>query len=157
MTTITLINNKRLVQLQNNVIVLKAKVKAIEELTEKIEQKILDENIYLISSGNRRFFKLEGKRITKPSNIYLMDREEFENDYLEKCYFEFKKAGIADARGKEWVPGSKERKSLKNAEDELLDFVINSLPSEIACELSEVKNHWEFREKMIDLTLKLTI
>ena len=150
-------NKEKFVQLQNTVLVLKAQVKAIEEITQEIEQKILDENVYLVSYENRRAFEIEEKRITKPCNTYLMDTEVFENDYLEKCYSEFKKAGIADTRGKEWIPGAEQKKALKNAEDELLNFVIDALPSEIACKLIETRYHWEYREKMIDLTLKLSI
>ena len=150
-------NKEKFVQLQNTVLVLKAQVKAIEEITQEIEQKILDENVYLVSDENRRAFEIEEKRITKPFNTYLMDTEEFENDYLEKCYAEFKKVGIADTRGKEWIPGAEQKKALKNAEDELLNFVIDALPSEIACKLIEARYHWEYREKIIDLTLKLSI
>lgn len=152
-------NKDKFVQLQNTVLVLKSQVKAIEELTEEIEQKILDENVYLISAENRRTFEIseDEKRITKPFNTYLMDTEVFENDYLEKCYVEFKKAGIADSRGKEWIPGAEGKRALKCAENELLNFVINALPDEIARKMIEAKYHWEYREKMINLTLKLSI
>lgn len=133
--------------------ILQAETQTIEELTEEIQQKILDENVYMDEHHNSE----EKMRITRPFDDYLMNEDIFKNDYLEKCYAEYKKAGIADPRGKEYIPSSESKDKLKQAENQLLDFIIKILPAEIAHEAIKARHHWKYKEQMLDLTLRLDV
>ena len=122
----------------------------IKEISEDIQKKILSENVYL---QNRRGVT---ERITDPKHTFLMNDEIFINDFLEKCYIEYQKAGIADIRGKEYFPEAEARDARINAENALIQIAVDILPE---CDekevLKSVVNHWKYRDEILQLILYL--
>ena len=133
----------------------KAAEEAIKGISEDIQRKILAENIYTVSPEfqNRRGV---GERVTEPKHTYLMDEEIFLNDFLEKCYAEYQKAGIADSRGKEYIPEAVARDTRLDAEKALIQLAIDILPNIPEKEtLRKAINHWKYREQILELILRL--
>ena len=140
---------------QKTYITAKAAEEAIREISEDIQRKILAENIYTASPEfqNRRGI---GERITEPKHTYLMDEEIFLNDFLEKCYAEYQRAGIADGRGKEYIPEAVARDTRLDAEKALIEIAIDILPEIPEKEtLRKAINHWKYREQILELILRL--
>ena len=140
---------------QKAYITAKAAEEAIKEISEDIQRKILAENVYTVSPEfqNRRGI---GERITEPKHTYLMNEEIFINDFLEKCYTEYQKAGIADSRGKEYIPEAVARDTRLDAEKELMQLAIDILPDIPEKEtLRKAATHWKYREQILNLILKL--
>ena len=140
---------------QKAYITAKAAEEAIKEISEDIQRKILAENIYTVSPEfqNRRCIT---ERITEPKHTYLMDEEIFLNDFLDKCYAEYQKAGIADSRGKEYIPEAVARDTRLDAEKALIQLAIDILPDIPETEtLRQAATHWKHREQILNLILKL--
>ena len=140
---------------QKAYITAKAAEEAIKGIAEDIQRKILVENIYTVSPEfqNRRGIV---ERITEPQHTYLMDEEIFLNDFLEKCYAEYQKAGIADSRGKEYIPEAVARDTRLDAEKALMQLAIDILPDIPEKEtLRKATTHWKYREQILDLILRL--
>ena len=140
---------------QKAYITAKAAEEAIKEISEDIQRKILAENIYTVSPEfkNRRGI---GERITEPKHTYLMDEEIFLNDFLDKCYAEYHKAGIADSRGKEYIPEAVARDTRLDAEKALMQLAIDILPDIPEKEtLRKATTHWKYREQILELILRL--
>ena len=140
---------------QKAYITAKAAEEAIKEISEDIQRKILAENVYTVSPEfqNRRGI---GERVTDPKHTYLMDEEAFINDFLDKCYAEYQKAGIADSRGKEYIPEAVARDTRLDAEKALIEIAIDILPDISEKEtLREAAKHWKYREKILELILRL--
>lgn len=135
----------------------KAAEEAIKEIAEDIQRKILAENVYTVSPEfqNRRGIM---KRITEPKHTYLMNDEIFSNDFLEKCYAEYQKAGIADSRGKDYMPEAIVRDARLDAEKALIELAIDILPDIPEKEmLRNATTHWKYREQILDLILRLDV
>ena len=148
-------HSKEIRSAQKAYITAKAAEEAIREIAEDIQRKILAENIYTVSPEfqNRRGI---GERITEPKHTYLMDEEIFINDFLEKCYTEYQKAGIADGRGKEYIPEAVARDIRLDAEKALIEIAIDILPEIPEKEtLRKATTHWKYREQILDLILRL--
>ena len=140
---------------QKAYITAKAVEETIREISEDIQQKILAKNIYTVSPEfqNRRGI---GERITEPKHTYLMDEEIFINDFLDKCYAEYQRAGIADSRGKEYIPEAVARDTRLDAEKALMQLAIDILPDIPEKEtLRKATTHWKYREQILDLILRL--
>ena len=140
---------------QKAYITAKASEETIKEIAEDIQRKILAENIYTVSPEfqNRRGV---GERVTEPKHTYLMDEEIFLNDFLEKCYAEYQKAGIADSRGKEYIPEAVARDTRLDAEKALIQLAIDILPNIPEKEtLRKAINPWKYREQILELILRL--
>ena len=135
----------------------KAVEEAIKEISEDIQRKILAENVYTVSLEfqNRRGIM---KRVTEPKHTYLMDDEIFLNDFLEKCYAEYQKVGIADSRGKDYMPEAIVRDARLDAEKTLIELAIDILPDIPEKEtLRNATTHWKYREQILDLILRLDV
>ncbi len=144
---------------QKAYIIAKVEEETIKELAEVIQKIVLSENEYFIMPEfeGRRGLK---KRIIEPNRAYMMDDEIFSNDFLTKCYTEYQKAGIADSRGKEYIPWATARDAKIKAENLLLKLAVEIIPDELTEEkdvLREAINHWECREQILDLILKLGV
>ena len=140
---------------QKAYITAKAAEEAIKEISEDIQRKILAENVYNVMPKfqNRRGIT---ERITEPKHTYLMDEEIFLNDFLDKCYAEYQKAGIADGRGKEYIPEAVARDTRLDAEKALIEIAIDILPDIPEKEtLRKAATHWKYREQILNLILKL--
>ena len=87
-----------------------------------------------------------------------MDDEIFSNDFLEKCYAEYQKAGIADSRGKDYMPEAIVRDARLDAEKALMQLAIDILPDIPEKEtLRNATIHWKYREQILDLILRLDV
>ena len=134
---------------QKAYITAKAAEEAIREISEDIQRKILVENVYTVSPEfqNRRGIS---ERITEPKHTYLMDEGIFINDFLEKCYAEYQKAGIADSRGKEYIPEAVARDTRLDAEKALMQLAIDILPDIPEKEtLRKATTHCKYRERIL--------
>lgn len=140
---------------QKAYITAKAAEEAIRKISEDIQRKILAENIYTVALEfqNRRGV---GERVTEPRHAYLMDEEIYINDFLDKCYMEYQKAGIADSRGKEYIPEAVARDTRLDAEKALIQLAIDILPDIPEKEtLRKATTHWKYREQILNLILRL--
>ena len=135
----------------------KALEETIKETAEEIQREILLKNVYVVMP---EFAEKRGvsERITEPHNTYLMDDEIFQNDFLEKCYPEYIKAGIADKRGKEWLPEADAKDARIEAEKILLEIAIDVLPDELIEEKTVLRKatlNWKYREQILNLILSV--
>ena len=140
---------------QKAYITAKAAEEAIKEIAEDIQRETPAAEIYTVSPEfkNRRGI---GERVTEPKHTYLMDEEIFLNDFLEKCYTEYQKAGIADSRGKEYIPEAVARDTRLDAEKALMHAAIDILPDIPEKEtLRKATTHWKYREQILELILRL--
>lgn len=139
----------------------KALEDTIKAQSEEIQRKILSDGDYLVCDElwnleNHR--GLTERKITEPRNTYLMDEDIFINDFLEKCYAEYLKAGIADSRGKEYIPEADAHDARREAERILLQLALDILPDiPEKNALRQATKHWKYRAEMLDLILKLDI
>lgn len=150
-------NCEKITEVQKAYLIAKAEEETIKEIAEDIQRKILASGNYTVCD---EFTNHRGvnNRITAPQCTYLMDEEIFINDFLEKCYTEYKKAGIADPRGKEYCPEGEAHEKKKQAENELLKIAIDILPDEMQEEkaaLKKASTHWKYRGQILDLILRL--
>lgn len=97
----------------------------------------------------------EPQRIADPTHDYMMTDSDY-SEYIGKCYEKWLAVGIADNRGKEYAPESEAHKMRKQAENCLLDIMQN-ITAEIipAKEFSDMRRHWKYRGKLLELCLKL--
>ena len=134
----------------------------VKEIAEEIETKVLAENEYMMDAkhidelneaGNSRHWKVE--RITKPFDSYLMADDDFQ-DYLEKCYTEYVKAGIAHPQGKGYCPDAPYREARIKAENALLDLFERVMPEVISHEdYKMMRTHWKYRDRLLNLALDM--
>lgn len=141
--------------------VAKALEDTIRAQAEDIQRKILANGNYLVCDElweMENHGGLNSRRITEPRNTYLMDEKIFSDDFLEKCYAEYVKAGIADSRGKEYIPEANAHDARREAEKVLLQLAIDIFPDIPEKEmLKQASKHWKYREKMLDLILRLDV
>lgn len=149
--------------LQETYLIAKAMEEAIEEQDKEIKRKVLAENEYYI---NGELWELTKKRhpdaerrITDPRDDYKMFSDTDttqQNDYLDKLYTEYLKAGIADKRGKGWIPSAEAHNIRHKAENALLDIVIELFTgTEYEDAIRQATRHWKYREQLLDITMKL--
>ena len=143
---------------QKAYLIARATEETIKGIVQDIQKKILANGEYMVMP---EFKNRKGtpERITEPKHTYLMDEEIFINDFLEKCYAEYQKAGIADSRGKEYIPEAVAHDTRKQAENELLRLAIDIIPNDLTGKetLKKAVNHWKYREQILDLILKLEV
>lgn len=143
---------------QKAYLIAKAAEETIKGIAEDIQRKILADGEYMVMPEFRNR-KGTPERVTDPKHTYLMNEEIFLNDFLEKCYVEYQKAGIADSRGKEYIPEAVAHDARKQAENELLKLAIDIIPDNLTEKetLRKAVNHWKYREKILELILKLGV
>ncbi len=90
--------------------------------TREIEQKVLSENVYIVSKGSDNI----GARITLTEDAWAMDDKSFE-DYTQKCYSEYKAAGIADDLSPGDSPVDKAYADLIHCKDVLNQLELDAL------------------------------
>lgn len=157
--TLTQAQKRRINGLQKAYLQAKALYETIEEITKEIQQKILLEGNYIICNEVWNMENHRGKenrRITRPVDTYLIDEEIFLNDFLEKCYTEYIKAGIESSKGKEYIPSAEARELMKQAEKELVNMAIEIMPESKEKQTLELnKLHWKYRPMILDIIMKL--
>lgn len=154
---------EEIADLQATYYIAKAAEETINEIDEEIKRKVLAENEYYIT-GELWELTLKRdpnaeRRITDPKADYKMFSDTDtaqQNDYLDKLYAEYLKAGIADERGRGWIPSAKVRDVRHEAEKALINIVIDLFKNTEYEELfRRAAQHWKYREQLLELILKL--
>lgn len=135
----------KLKQLKDKYFKIKTRLDKIQAISKNNERKILSTN---------KFYDDRGKRVLIDANN-IADLNEFKR-FLNLLYIENKKAGL-QVTDPDLVPGWKERKELKLIEDQLLKLQLETLPCGLKKDIAQAQNHWKYRQKCLDLILKLAI
>ena len=87
----------------------------------------------------------------------MMDLEKELPRFLDLCYPEYVKAGIADPRGKEYIPEAEEKELFYEAEKQLVEYGIDIIPDEFEEKetLRKAVQMIKYRDKVLDLVLRL--
>ena len=112
-------NKQELKTLKETYFTARALFETIRDTTEEIQKKILAEHPFFEEKEKSAMFEVKGRgnkdtRILKPFDSYLMSETDF-NKYLDLCYTEYKRAGIDDKRGREYLPEAEEHIILHQA------------------------------------------
>lgn len=141
--------------LQTNYIMAKALYETTKGIAYEIQKRILEEHEFYESPDKGAI----PKRIYDPDKTWLMDQEEDFKEYLDLTYQEYLQAGIADPRGRDYLPEAEEKELFLQAEKELLDYAIQIIPdSHVSKEtLHKAMNIPKHRETMLNLILSLKL
>lgn len=132
----------------------KALYETIKAAAEEIQKNILTNNEF---HADKELLRDEKRgRILRPFDTYLMNETDFEK-YLNLCYAEYQKAGIADKRGKDYIPEAEAQNLYWEAEKCLVLYAIDIIPDGIEEKktLREAVKNIKYKEKVLDLILKL--
>lgn len=134
----------------------------IKEKADEIQRKVLAENPFYMEDDVFELRKRKGydgdKRIYNPDDTYLFVYTDDYQRYLDLIYAEYVKAGIADSRGRDYIPESRAKELLWESERQLIEYGINMTPDEYADQkfaLREVVKIDKYRNKMLDFVLSL--
>lgn len=155
-------DRKLLVKLKSNYFNAKAFYETVKENAEEIERKILAENEFYETEEVAEMMGERGgdgkpKRILKPSMTYMMDLDNELPRFIDLCYPEYVKAGIADPRGKGYCPDAQSRELLLEATKQLVEYGIEIIPDEFEEKetLRKAVRNIKWRDKVLDLVLGL--
>lgn len=154
-------NKELLRKLKENYFTSKALYKVTKKQAEEIDRKILLEYEFYESKEIAEKKKSRGgngspKRILEPFNTFLMEESDF-NRYLEIAYSEYVKSGIADPRGKDYIPEAEEKALYHEAEQQLIDYAIDIIP-DFLNEKETLKKYSQvtkYREQILNIILML--
>ena len=154
-------NRTFLRKLKENYFMSKALYETVKEQAEEIEKKILLEYEFYESKEITDKKKSRGgngsaKRILEPFNTFLMEESDF-NRYLDLAYSEYVKSGIADPRGKDYIPEAEEKALYHEAEQQLIDYAIEIIP-DFLNEKETLKKYSQvtkYREQILNIILML--
>ena len=154
-------NRTFLRKLKENYFMSKALYETVKEQAEEIGKKILLEYEFYESEEVAKMKKSRGydgipKRILKPFDTFLISEEDFDR-YLDLVYPEYVKAGIADPRGKGYIPEAEEKALYHEAEQQLIDYAIEIIPDFLKEKetLKKYSQVTKYREKILDIILML--
>ncbi len=154
-------NKKELAALKDTYFKARALYETIKEEAETIQKNILENNEFFESEEwtermEKRGGNGESKRILRPFDTFLMKDEDFQK-YLDLCYEEYKKAGIDDKRGKEYIPEAEAKDLYWEAEKMLVLYGIDIIPDGMKEKktLREAVKNIKYKEKVLDLILRL--
>lgn len=155
-------DKKLLKKLKENYFTAKAMYEVKKALSEVIQGRILEENAFYETEEVALMRKKRGgsgkpERILNPFNTYLMDQETDFQRYLDLIYAEYQKEGIADPRGKEYIPEAEEADLYRKSKKMLVDYAIDIIPSGMKEKeiLKKGVQLPKYREQVLDLILKL--
>lgn len=155
-------DRKFLAKLKSNYFNAKALYETVKENAEEIERKILAENEFYETEDVAEMMEKRGgdgkpKRILEPSMTYMMDLDNELPRFIDLCYPEYVKAGIADPRGKGYCPDAQARELLLEATKQLVDYGIDIIPEGLGEKetLRKAVRNIKWRDKVLDLVLKL--
>lgn len=151
-----------LAKLKKNYFMAKALYETVREMAEEIQRKILKENEFYETDDIAEMMKSRGGsgkpiRILNPDNTYMMDLEKELPRFIDLCYPEYVKAGIADPRGKNYIPEAEEKDLFYEAEKQLIEYGIDIIPDEFGEKetLRKAVQMIKYRDKVLDLVLRL--
>lgn len=155
-------DKKFLAKLKSNYFNAKTLYEIVKENAEEIERKILAENEFYETEDVAEMMEKRGgdgkpKRILDPDKTYMMDLDNDFPRFLDLCYPEYVKAGIADPRGKEYCPDAQSRELLFEATKQLVTYGIEIIPDEFEEKetLRQAVRNIKWRDKILDLVLSL--
>lgn len=147
-------------KLKSNYFNAKVFLEMIREQEKEIKRKILAENEFYEEEEFVELLEKRGgsgkpERILEPDNTYMMSEENFLK-FLDLCYPEFVKAGIANPNGKEYCCDNEARELFNEATKQLVEYGIEIMPDIPEKELLR-KAVWniKWRDKLLDLVLNL--
>ena len=152
-----------LAKLKSNYVNAKALFETIKTNAEDIQRKILADNEFYETDDmvdlevKRGKVKIKPARILDPDNTYMMDLENELPRFIDLCYPEYVKAGIADPRGKDWLPEANARSLMLETEKMLIDYAIEIIPDEFGekTTLKKAVQDIKWRDKVLDLVMRL--
>lgn len=154
-------DKKLLGKLKSNYFNAKVYYEMVKEQEEEIQRKILAENEFyeaedVTEMKERRGGSGKTERILEPFDTYMMDLDNEFPRFLDLCYPEYVKAGIADPRGKEWCCDAQPRELYNAARKMLVDYAIELVPyDDIKETLRKSVQNIKWRDEVLDLILRL--
>nr|DAW92701.1 MAG TPA: hypothetical protein [Bacteriophage sp.] len=131
-------------------------------MQKRFRKKILAENEFYETEDVAEMMEKRGgdgkpKRILDPDLTYMMDLEKELPRFIDLCYPEYIKAGIADPRGREYCPDAQSRELLLEATKQLVEYGIDIIPDEFGEKetLRKAVQMIKYRDKVLDLVLRL--
>lgn len=155
-------DKKFLGKLKSNYFNAKALYECIKENAEEIQRKVLAENEFYETEDVAEMMEKRGgdgkpKRILDPDLTYMMDLDNELPRFIDLCYPEYVKAGIADKRGKNYIPEAEAKDLMHQAEKQLVEYGIDIIPDEFGEKetLRKAVGNIKWRDKVLDLVLRL--
>ena len=155
-------DRKFLAKLKSNYFNAKALYETVKENAEEIERRILAENEFYETEEVAEMMEKRGgdgkpKRILDPDLTYMMDLDNELPRFIDLCYPEYVKAGIADKRGKNYIPEAEAKDLMHQAEKQLVEYGIDIIPDEFGEKetLRKAVRNIKWRDKVLDLVLRL--
>ena len=150
-------------KMKSNYFNAKALYETIKANAEEIQRKVLAENEFYETEEwvdikeKRTKTKTKPKRILNPDDTYLMDLDKELPRFIDLCYPEYVKAGIADSRGKNYIPEANAKDLMYEAEKQLVEYGIDIIPDEFGEKetLRKAVQMIKYRDKVLDLVLRL--
>lgn len=155
-------DKKFLGKLKSNYFNAKALYECIKENAEEIQRKVLAENEFYETEDVAEMMEKRGgdgkpKRILDSDLTYMMDLDNELPRFIDLCYPEYVKAGIADKRGKNYIPEAEAKDLMHQAEKQLVEYGIDIIPDEFGEKetLRKAVRNIKWRDKVLDLVLRL--
>ena len=149
-------------KLKSNYFNAKALYETIKSNSEEIQRKVLAENEFYETEDVTGIMKKRGgdgkpKRILDPDLTYMMDLDKELPRFIDLCYPEYVKAGIADKRGKDYIPEAEAKDLMWEAEKQLVEYGIDIIPDEFGEKetLRKAVRNIKWKDKVLDLVLRL--
>lgn len=149
-------------KMKSNYFNAKALYETIKANAEEIQRKVLAENEFYETEDIAEMMEKRGgdgkpKRIIDPDLTYMMDLETELPRFIDLCYPEYVKAGIADKRGKDYIPEANAKDLMYEAEKQLVQYAIDIIPDEFGEKetLRKAVQMIKYRDKLLDLVLRL--
>ena len=153
-------DKKLLGKLKSNYFNAKALYETVKENAEEIQKKVLADNeFYEIKemADIRRDNSSKPKRIYDPDLTYMMDLDKEFPRFIDLCYPEYVKAGIADPRGKDYIPEANAKDLYYAAKRKLIDYAIDIIPDELREKevLKKMSRMIKYEKKILNIILRL--
>lgn len=155
-------DRKLLGKLKSNYFNAKALYECIKKQAEEIQRKVLAENEFYeaedaVEMKEKRGGNGKPERILDPDHTYMMDLDKELPRFIDLCYPEYVKAGIADKRGKNYIPEAESKELYYEAMKQLVEYGIDIIPDEFGEKetLRKAVQMIKYRDKVLDLVLSL--
>lgn len=148
-------DKKYLGKLKSNYYNAKALYEFIVQTDEEIQRKVLLTHPFYKEESMRDGGSMEENRIYEPSETYMMDLDNDFPQFLDLVYPEYVKAGIANNKGKEYIPEADSRSLMLQAEKQLVEYGIAIIPDEYAAEKEILLKNVKYRDKILSIVLCL--
>ena len=117
-------------------------------------KKIAEENVVEVLQENE-FYNDEGDRVLLASHSWTIKAGNF-TTYLELVFGKNVDSGLP-VTNPELVPGYPEEEKVNKIESKLFKLQLEIIPEDMKEDIKEAQQHWKYREKALDLILRLTL